>query len=49
MAISCEMDQIDGQSNATLVCKVTIINSEGQIVLDTLVDYNKVEKRSKRL
>ena len=48
LAIDCEMDQIDGQSDASLVCKVTIINSDGQIVLDTLVDYNKVEKKSKR-
>ena len=47
LAIDCEMDQIDGQSDASLVCKVTIINSDGQIVLDTLVDYN-LPKRSKR-
>ena len=48
MAIDCEMDLKAGQQKITaknpgLVCKVSIVNENGEIVLDTLVNYKPIE------
>ena len=40
LAIDCEMDQIRsefGVLGQNIPCKVSVVNAEGQIVLDTLI------------
>jgi hypothetical protein len=44
LAVDCEMDLKAGQEKITskypgLVCKVSLINETGEIVLDTLVNH----------
>ena len=54
LAIDCEMDIKLGQEKITaknpgLVCKVSLINERGEIVLDTLVNYKNSPKKKKRV
>ena len=40
MAIDCEMDLLkNGEKDQSLLCKISLVNENGELVFDTLVDY----------
>ena len=52
MALDCEMDLLKSEvQNKSLLCRLSLMNSNGELVLDTLVDYRtkKLRKMSREV
>ena len=52
MSLDCEMDLLKSEvQNKSLLCRLSLVNSNGDLVLDTLVDYRtkRIRKMSREV
>ena len=52
MSLDCEMDVLKSEvKNQSLLCRLSLVNSHGEVVLDSLVDYRtkKLKKMAREV